>query len=181
MMNDYKKRLDDLAIQVASQGASDLHLSVGRHPTLRIEGVLSPLSQESVLEPQDTEGLAFSIISDEQKTRLVRDRSLDFSYTIEDRARFRVNIFYQRGFVSMAFRLIPIEIAKLYALNLPSILADFARRPQGFFLVVGPTGHGKSTTLASMVDIINRERAEHVITVEDPIEYIFTDDQSIVD
>ena len=180
-MNDYKKRLDDLAIQVASQGASDLHLSVGRHPTLRIEGVLSPLSQESVLEPQDTEGLAFSIISDEQKTRLTRDRSLDFSYTIEDRARFRVNIFYQRGFVSMAFRLIPIEIPKLDALNLPPILADFARRPQGFFLVVGPTGHGKSTTLASMVDIINRERAEHVIPVEDPIEYIFTDDQSIVD
>ncbi|MBI2038927.1 MAG: type IV pilus twitching motility protein PilT [Candidatus Niyogibacteria bacterium] len=179
-MNDHKTKLDALAIQTASQGASDLHLSVGRHPALRIAGVLSPLSSEPLLTREDTEGMVFSILTDDQKARLARDRTVDFSYAVEDRARFRVNAFFERGFVSVAFRLIPVKIPTLDELNLPPILADFARRPQGFFLVVGPTGHGKSTTLASMVDVINHERAEHILTIEDPIEYIFSDDKSII-
>lgn len=179
-MSDFRTKLDALAIQTASQGASDLHVSAGRHPILRVAGVLSPLSSEARLTPEDTEGMVFSILTDEQRSRLLRDRAIDFSYSVEDRARFRVNVFFERGFVSSAFRLIPVKIPTVEELNLPPILADFARRPQGFFLVVGPTGHGKSTTLASMVDMINHERAEHIITIEDPIEYIFSDDKSIV-
>ena len=180
-MNDYKKQLDDLMMLVAKEKASDLHLSVGRHPSLRISGELTALVKQPVLTAKDTEGMVFSIITPEEKEKFIKEKSIDFSYTYEDKARFRANVFFQRGFVAAAFRLIPVEIQSLAELNLPPILADFVRKEQGFFLVVGPTGHGKSTTLASLVDIINHERSEHVITIEDPMEYLFTQDRSIID
>lgn len=181
MSNDYKKRLDELMALVAKEKASDLHLSVGRHPSLRISGDLVALIKQPVLTAPDTEGMVFSIITPEEKEKFLKEKSLDLSYAYEDKARFRVNVFFQRGFIGAAFRLIPVEIQGLAELNLPPILAEFARKEQGFFLVVGPTGHGKSTTLASLIEIINRERAEHIITVEDPMEYMFLQDKSIID
>ncbi|QQG46143.1 MAG: type IV pilus twitching motility protein PilT [Candidatus Niyogibacteria bacterium] len=181
MTDDYKKRFEELITLAAKEKASDLHLSVGRHPTLRISGELTALVKYPVLTAADTEGMIFSILTSEEKSEFLKQKTFDFSYAYEDKARFRVNIFFQRGFISASFRLIPVEVLGLSDLNLPPILADFARKEQGFFLVVGPTGHGKSTTLASMIDIINRERAEHIITVEDPIEYLFTQDKSIID
>ena len=180
-MSEYKKQLDELMTLVAKEKASDLHLSVGRHPSLRISGELMALVKQPVLTAKDTEGMAFSIITPEEKEKFLKEKSLDLSYGYEDKARFRVNIFFQRGFVGAAFRLIPVEIQSLAELNLPPILAEFARKEQGFFLVVGPTGHGKSTTLASLIEIINHERAEHVVTIEDPMEYLFTQDKSIID
>ncbi len=180
-MNDQNKQFEELIALVAKEKASDLHLSVGRHPTLRISGELIALVKQPILTSKDIEEMVFSILSPEEKEKFLKDKTVDFSYAYEDKARFRVNVFIQRGFVSAAFRLIPVEIQGLEDLNLPPILSEFARREQGFFLVVGPTGHGKSTTLASMINIINRERAEHIITIEDPIEYLFTQDQSILD
>ena len=180
-MNDYKNQFEEILALVAKEKASDLHLSVGRHPTLRISGNLVALAKQPILTAQDISGIVFSIITPEEKEKFLKEKSLDFSYAYADKARFRANVFFQRGFISAAFRLIPVEIQSLAELNLPPALADFARREQGFFLVVGPTGHGKSTTLASLVGIINHERAEHVITIEDPIEYLFIQDKSIID
>lgn len=180
-MQDYKKGLEELIVTVVKEGASDLHITVGRHPTLRIAGELIPLIKKPVLTPEDTKGLVFAMFGEDEQRRIVEEKELDFSYTYEGKARFRVNVFVQRGFFGAALRLIPVEIKSLNELNLPDSLGDFSRREQGFFLVVGPTGHGKSTTLAAMVDIINRERSEHIITIEDPIEYMFTQDKSIID
>ncbi|MBI5787116.1 MAG: PilT/PilU family type 4a pilus ATPase [Candidatus Niyogibacteria bacterium] len=180
-MSDYNGQFSELIGLVVKEKASDLHLSVGRHPTLRISGELVPLVKMPVLTSADTEGMASLLLSPEQKSVFEKEKSVDLSYAYEDKARFRVNVFLQRGFVSVAMRLIPVQIQTLEELNLPPILSEFTRREQGFFLVVGPTGHGKSTTLASMVEIINRERSEHVITVEEPIEYLFTQDKSIID
>lgn len=180
-MNDYKKQFEELILQVAKEKASDLHISAGRRPILRISGELIALLKMPVLTPTDIEGMIFSIISEEQKNEFLREKTLDFSYTYEDKARFRVNIYFQRGYIAAAFRLIPVEIATLADLNIPPIIAEFTRREQGFFLVVGPTGHGKSTTLASMIDIINHERFEHIISIEDPIEYLFVPDKSLIE
>ena len=180
-MKDYPKELADLVLMVGKEGASDLHITVGRQPTLRISGELIKLQKKGILTPEDTRGLIYSMLSEEQQRRLEENQELDFSYTYEDKVRFRVNAFYQRGFLGAALRLIPVNIRTLEELNVIPELARFALKEQGFFLVVGPTGHGKTTTLAALVDIVNREKAEHIITIEDPIEYIFTPDQSIID
>ena len=180
-MDNYQKELNDLLLTVAREGASDLHLSVARHPTLRISGALAPLVKKPVLTPKDLEGLVFSMFSEERKRRFLEEKELDFSFVLEDKIRLRCNIFFQRGFVGAAFRLIPIKIKTLEELSLPPTLADFVRKKQGFFLVVGPTGHGKSTTLASLVDLINHEREDHIVTIEDPIEYMLVQDKSIID
>ncbi|MEK9209312.1 MAG: PilT/PilU family type 4a pilus ATPase [Patescibacteria group bacterium] len=180
-MDNYQKELNELLLVVAREGASDLHLSVGRYPTLRIAGKLTPLLKKPILTPKDTEGVVFSMLSEERRGRFLEERELDFSFVLEDKIRLRCNIFFQRGFVAAAFRLIPIKIKTLEELNLPPMLADFVRKKQGFFLVVGPTGHGKSTTLASLVDLINHEREEHIIAIEDPVEYMFLQDKSIID
>ena len=180
-MSDYKSQFTELVSLVVKEKASDLHLSVGRHPTLRISGELVPLVKMPVLTSADTEGMLSIILTPAQKSEFEKDKSVDLSYAYEDKARFRVNAFLQKGFISVAMRLIPAQIQTLEELNLPPSLAEFARREQGFFMVVGPTGHGKSTTMASMVEIINRERSEHIITVEDPIEYLFTQDKSIIE
>lgn len=178
---DYTKELEDLILHVAREDASDLHLTVGRHPTLRVSGQLIPLVDKPILTPEATEELVTTMLSPEQKEEFLREKELDFSHAYKDKLRFRVNAFFQRGFVGAAMRLINLKIRKLEDLGLPLDLVEFARKEQGFFLVVGPTGHGKSTTLAALIDLINHERAEHIITIEDPIEYLFVQDRSIVD
>ena len=182
MHMDYSQQLSNLIETVASQNASDLHITVGRHPAIRIAGELIGLTKEEIITPEVAEGLAeVMLFSDEEKKRFAETRELDFSYSYESKARFRVNIFRQRGMAGIAMRVVPAKIRTLEELNLPSVLLDFARKKQGFFLVVGPTGHGKTTTLVALVDFINHERAEHIITIEDPIEYLFNSDRSIVD
>jgi len=177
---DYKQKLNDLLLTTARQNASDLHLAVGRHPTLRIDGVLIPLQKEPILIPEMAENLIFNLLTPEQKEKFLKEKEIDLSYSFEDKARFRVNIFYQRGYTAAALRLIPAQIRTIEELNLPPILHDFTRLSQGFVLVVGPAGHGKSTTLAALLDEINHTRTDHIITIEDPVEYIFTQDKCIV-
>ncbi len=177
---DYKQKLNDLLLTAARQNASDLHLAVGRHPTLRIDGVLIPLTKEPLLTPEMAENLVFSFLTSEQKEKFLQDKEIDFSYSFEDKARFRVNIFYQRGYMAAALRLIPAQIKTIEELNLPPILYDFTKLSQGFVLLVGPAGHGKSTTLAALLDEINHKRTDHIITIEDPIEYVFTQDKCII-
>ena len=178
---DYTRVLEELVLSVAREDASDLHLAVGRHPTLRISGQLVPLVKNPVLTPDVTEGLVQAMLEEKEQKQLYAEREVDFSFSYKEKLRFRGNAFFQRGYVGCALRLIPFTIRTLEELNLPDIIADFARKEQGFFLVVGPTGHGKSTTLAAIVDMINHDRAEHIVTIEDPIEYLFTQDRSIVD
>ena len=172
--------MHELLALTARQGASDLHISVGRYPTIRLDGMLQPVAKETIITPEIAEGLVLSLLSDIQKKALIENRELDFSYALEDKARFRVNVFFQQGYLAAALRLIPAQIKTIEELNLPPVLHDFARLSQGFILFVGPAGHGKSTTLASIIDEINHERNVHIITIEDPIEYLFTQDKAIV-
>jgi len=141
---------------------------------------LIPLTKEPILTKEDTEGLVFGLLTDEQRDRFLKLKQLDFSFNYEDKARFRVNVYYQRGFMAAALRLIPGQIKTIEDLRLPPLLHDFAKLKQGFVLVVGPAGHGKSTTLAAILDEVNHKRTEHIITIEDPIEYLFAQDRSII-
>jgi len=180
MTKDYQKILSDLIVSIVESSASDLHLAVGRHPTLRVAGSLVPLSKQPILVSEDTEGFIAVFLNEEERRELEKAGELDFAYTSDKNVRFRCNAFKQRGYWSVAMRFVPSKIKKLEELGLPEILRNFALREQGFFLVVGPTGHGKSTTLASMIDIINHEVSKHIVTVEDPIEYLFVQDKSII-
>lgn len=177
---DYKQKLNDLLLITAKQNSSDLHIAVGRRPTIRIDSVLIPLAKESIITKEDAEGLVGVMLTPDQMKELLERRQIDFSYNFEDKARFRVNVYFQRGFVAAALRLIPAQIRTIEELSLPPILHDFARMNQGFILIVGPAGHGKSTTLAAMLDEVNHTRNDHIVTVEDPIEYIFSQDRSII-
>jgi len=177
---DYKQKLNDLLLTAARQNASDLHLAVGRHPTLRIDGILIPLQKEPILTPETAQNLIFNLLTPEQQERFLKEKEIDFSYAFEDKARFRINVFYQRGYIAAALRLIPAQIRTIEELNLPPVLHDFTKLSQGFVLVVGPAGHGKSTTLAALLDEINHTRTDHIITIEDPVEYIFTQDKCII-
>ena len=179
-MDDYKQKLNDLLTATAKQGASDLHLAVGRHPTLRIDGVLVPLQQEAIITPEAIEGIIGALVNDEQKVKLLAQRQLDFAYSFEDKARFRVNAYFQRGYLAAVLRLVPAQIKTIEELNLPPLLHDLAKLSQGFVLLVGPAGHGKSSTLAAIVDEINHSRSDHIITIEDPVEYLFTQDQCMI-
>ncbi len=179
-MDNLKEKLNELLLTTARQSASDLHIGVGRRPTLRIDGVLIPLQKEPILTPEMTEGLILSLLTEEQKQVFLRERQVDFSYSFEDKARFRVNVYFQRGFMAAALRLIPAQIKTIEELKLPPILHDFAKLRQGFILIVGPAGHGKSTTLASVLNEINNQRTDHIITIEDPIEYLFVQDRAII-
>ncbi len=164
-----------------AQEASDLNISVGHVPNLRITGQLIPLSQEKIVTREGAEDLAFSIMSEDQKKHFLAEKELDFSYDHEGKGRFRVNAFLQRGSVSLALRFIPSKIKTIEELNLPPVLHDFTIRPQGLVLVTGASSQGKSTTLAAMLDEINKTRAVHVITVEDPIEYTYEASRAIVE
>jgi len=180
-MIDYKKEIEDLVSIVEKEGASDLHLSVGRHPTIRVSSDLLPIVRKPVYSPEDTMGILMEILNEDNKKIFLAKKDLDFSYSPDSKIRFRGNAFYQRGVVGIALRLIPENIKTIEELNLPKKLYEFANKKQGFFLCVGPVGQGKSTTLASLVQHINLERAEHIITIEDPVEYSFKSERSIID
>lgn len=175
------KEIKELLELTVKEGASDLHLSAEHPPVLRIARKLIPLIRREVLSSKDIQALIFSLMSDAQKTRLEKEGEVDFSYAHEKTARFRINVFYQRRAISVALRRIPQKIQTIEELNLPHSLHQFTKAKQGFVLVTGPSGQGKSTTLAALVDEINQTRATHIITIEDPIEYIFDDKQSIID
>ena len=180
-MLDVKQELNELLSSAAQKNASDLHFSVGRYPTLRVDGRLISLAKHKILTQKDTEAFAFELISDKQKERLFKNKEIDFSYDFKDKIRFRINIFYQRGYLSIALRLIPPKIRTIKELNLPFVLNNFTKHSQGFVLITGPSGHGKSTTLAALIDLINHTMSKHIITIEDPIEYIFSQDKCIID
>jgi twitching motility protein PilT len=164
--------LRDLLEIIVKKGASDLHLTAGVPPMIRIDGDLLPESQYPALDSGDTQRLAYSVLSEEQRKKFENTRELDISFGIKGVARFRANVFMQRGVVSMAIRQIPYTIVPLGELGLPKMVQEFIRRPKGLVLVTGPTGSGKSTSLAAMIDAINSERMGHIITIEDPIEFI---------
>lgn len=180
-IQEYKTELEDLIDSVIREGASDLHLSEGHVPTLRVNGSLIPLMKKDALKREDTDAFLSLLMSAEYKKIFLERKEIDFSYEYKEGARFRGNAYFQQGHVSIALRFIPKAIQTLNDLKLPEILGDFARRKQGFFLVVGPVGQGKSTTLASMIELINQERAEHIVTIEDPIEYQYEQKKSIID
>jgi len=181
MLDDYKKQLNDFLEITHRQQASDIHFSINHPPVLRIQGSLVPLVKIAKLSSKDTEGLARALMTEEQYQRFTQVKEIDFSYNFENKARFRVNIFFQTGVISCALRLIPTQIKTVEELNLPSTLHTFAKANQGFVLITGPSSHGKSTTLAALIDEINHQRADHIITIEDPIEYIFKDGRAIID
>jgi len=172
--------IQQLLLEVIKRNASDLHLTVGALPTLRVDGSLTPLEGEKPLMAEDVQGLVFSILTEEQKEILLANKELDFSFALGEVARFRVNVYHQKGYLAASLRLIPAKIKTLEELNLPSIIKNFVRLPQGFVLITGPTGHGKSTTLAAVINEINETRSEHIVTIEDPIEYIYPHRQSLI-
>jgi len=165
---------------VIKEGGSDLHLSVGSHPIVRVASALVPLVQEPVLTAADTEAMLKEILPEGRWEVFTRDQAVDFSYSHDDQNRFRVNGYVVQGSVTLALRLIARDIRTLTDLNLPPVLEVFTQRTQGFFLVVGPVGQGKSTTLAAMIDRINETRAEHIMTIEDPVEYLYTQKKSLI-
>jgi len=171
--------INELLVRVMDMGGSDLHITVGRPPTVRLNGKLVPLDAP-VLQAADSKELLFAIMRQEQREILERNWEFDFAHAVPGKARFRVNAYYQRGSMGAAFRLIPTDIMGFAELGLPAVTEGLAGKPRGFVLVTGPTGSGKSTTLASIIDFINTHRSVNIITVEDPIEYLHHHKQSIV-
>ncbi|HVV38919.1 MAG TPA: PilT/PilU family type 4a pilus ATPase [Candidatus Paceibacterota bacterium] len=180
-MPQYKEKLTSLIEKLIAQGASDLHLGTGIQPVMRVSGVLTPFLSEPALTQEDMQGYVGEMLSPEHKKRFLETQEIDFSYSYGEKARFRGNGYFERGRMSIALRLIPRMIRTLAELNLPPALEAFATREQGFFLVVGPVGQGKTTTLAALIEKINQERTEHIVTIEDPIEYIFDNKKSLID
>lgn len=178
---NYSSRLRELLNFTIQEKASDLHISVGHPPVLRISGRLVPLIKFKKITSEDSQELAFALMTEEQRERFLQKKEIDFSYKLEGRARFRINIFFASGNISSALRLIPTKIPTIKELNLPPILHQFTKPSQGFVLITGPSSHGKSTTLAALLDEINHTRTDHIITIEDPIEYVFEDDRCIID
>jgi twitching motility protein PilT len=162
----------EVLLEVIDRRASDLHITAGAAPMLRVRGRLTPMDGYPILTPTDTREIVYSILSDGQRQRFENNWQIDFAYQIPGKGRFRVNAYFQRSAVGAAFRLIPFEVVPLDSLGLPPVVADFATRPRGLVLVTGPTGSGKSTTLASIIDVINSTREEHIMTIEDPIEFL---------
>ncbi len=175
-----EERVKKLLLLVGQQGASDLHLVVGRYPTLRIDGKLHPILQEKMLLPADTKAMSDVLLTDEKKEELLAFGQTDFSYNFEDRIRFRTNVFFQKGYVSITMRFVMDKLRGLEELNIPKTLYDFAGHSQGLVLVTGPVGHGKSTTLAAIIDHINHTQEKHIITIEDPIEFVYNQDRCII-
>jgi twitching motility protein PilT len=170
----------ELLMEVVDRRASDLHMTAGAPPMVRVRGRLTAVEGFPVLTPNDTRELVYSILSNTQRQKLETDWQLDFAYTIPGKVRFRVNAYFQRAALGAAFRLIPFEVAPLESLGLPSAVAEFANKARGLVLVTGPTGSGKSTTLASLIDVINATREEHIMTIEDPIEFLHGHKKCIV-
>jgi len=175
-----EQKVKSLLRLVAQQNASDLHLVVGRYPTLRIDGKLCPLSQEKVLTDKDTKAFSNIILNEDKKEELLKNGQVDLSYNLENKARFRTNVFFQKEYISIAMRFITSKVRTLEELNLPPNLYDFTKFSKGLFLITGPIGHGKSTTLAALIDYINHNSDKHIITIEDPIEYVYEQDRCII-
>ncbi len=172
--------LENFLEKVVSTNSSDLHIISGYPPIIRRESVLSPIPGEEVLTPTKTKEMVFTILTVEQRDLLTVNKEVDFSYSLGGKARFRVNAYNQRGSIAAAFRYIPAKIRTVEELNLPKVCHTFAELRQGFILVTGPTGHGKSTTLAAIIDEINKLKSCHIVTIEDPIEYVYSPAKSIV-
>ena len=181
MPNNYKTQLKELLEITVREQASDLHISAGHPPILRIASRLVPLLKKSKFSTEDSKGLAEALMTEEQSERFLKEKDIDFSYSFGEKARFRVNIFLQRETISIALRLVPTKIRTIEELNLPPILHEFTKANQGFVMITGPSSQGKSTTLAALIDEINHKRTDHIITIEDPIEYVFEDDRAIID
>src|SRR3989338_3081451 len=181
MPDDYKKEMDALLEEVIKRDATDLHLSVGRPPIFRIDGSLNIMEGREPMSPEHARDLIMSLMNKEQLAKFEANKDVDLSITYQDKARFRANIYQESNNIAAALRFIPSRIRTIEDFSLPPILHQFTQVPQGFFLVVGPSGHGKSTALAAMVDEINHSRRDHLITIEDPIEYIFPQDKCIID
>jgi twitching motility protein PilT len=181
MAAEQEKMLAELVDTVVKEGASDLHLAEGRPPIIRVSGFLIPLLKMPVLTRADLEGALAFMLSKSNREEFDREKEVNFAWSASTDRRFRCNAYLSLGKMNVAMRLIPKDVKTFAELNLPAILETFAKKQQGFFLVVGPVGVGKSTTLATMVETINRERLEHIITIEDPIEYVFTPKKAIVD
>ncbi len=174
-------KIEDLLEIVVKNNASDLHITVGAPPMLRIDGFLKPVPNAKPLTEEDAEKLVFSVLDENQKDIFKKDKEVDFSFAFGDVARFRANAYHQKGNVGLALRLIPVEIRTLEQLGLPKVCNKFTEFSRGLVLVTGPTGSGKSTTLAAMIDVINENRSAHIITVEDPIEYTHKHKKSLIE
>jgi twitching motility protein PilT len=172
--------LTELLIEVQERGASDLHVTSGARPTLRLQGTLVPLEERPLLTPPVIQRMLYAILTQKQREKFEEQLELDFAYALPGRARFRVNLYRQRDSLGAAFRIIPYEIKALEELGVPPSIANFAMLARGFVLITGPTGSGKSTTLASLVDLANRQRRDHIMTVEDPIEFLHTHKSCLV-
>jgi twitching motility protein PilT len=172
--------IDDLLEQMVARNASDLHITVGAHPAIRVRGRLEPLQEIAPLTGDTTQQLLYRILSTEQQKHLEVNRQIDLAHSIPGLARFRVNVYWQRECLGAAFRLIPTEIKTLEELGIPSSLHSLTDKPRGLVLITGPTGSGKSTTLAALIDEINRKRAEHILTIEDPIEFVHRHKRCVV-
>lgn len=177
----YQEFLKKILERAIKEGASDIHFSVGHPPVLRITRNLTKLIKEKTMTPEDTKNLAFLLMNAQQREKFLKEKDIDFSFDFEGKARFRVNIFFEMGRIAIAMRLIPPKIKTIEELNLPIILHHFTKATQGFVVVCGPASHGKSTTLAALINEINQTRPVHIITIEDPIEYVFEDEKAIID
>ncbi|KKR39908.1 MAG: Pili biogenesis protein ATPase [Candidatus Woesebacteria bacterium GW2011_GWA1_40_45] len=175
-----KMNIKQLLQLVFDSKASDLHIISGIPPTLRVDGELKPIASEAVLTPEVLSNLLKEVLTSEQLERLTVNREIDFSMPFSEKARFRINAYTQKGALAAAFRIIPLDIPTVDSLNLPKILHSFTNLRQGFVLITGPTGHGKSTTLASILNEINATRAVHIITIEDPIEFVLRPQKAII-
>lgn len=180
-VNNYKEELNKLLDEAINRDSTDLHLSAGRPPILRINGKLTPIDGKNILDAEHVKNLGFCILSEQQREKFLAFKDIDFSFDYSEKARFRVNAYHQLGKISVALRLIPRKIRTIEELNLPPVTRQFAKASQGFFLVVGPSGHGKSAALAALIDEINHTRQDHIITIEDPVEYVFSQDKCIID
>jgi twitching motility protein PilT len=178
---DYSQLLEKFLAVTVQKEASDLHLAAGYPPIIRINGELWAIPKEGALTARDSQGLAFALMGVEQQNQFLKFKEIDFSYAFQGRERFRTNIFFQKGCVSCALRLIPSKIRTINELHLPPVMQRFIESEQGFVLITGPASHGKSTTLAAFIDAINHSRCDHIITIEDPIEYLFMPDASVIE
>ncbi|OGI63774.1 type IV pili twitching motility protein PilT [Candidatus Nomurabacteria bacterium RIFCSPLOWO2_01_FULL_41_21] len=178
-MTNHKKELEDLILTVIHENGSDLHLGAGRVPAIRVAGELIFLLKHPVFSREDMEGILGEILDKPKMEKFLENQEMDFSYDFRGEARLRGNVFFQKGLINIAFRLVP-KVKNFKDLNLPSILEEISRKKQGFFLVVGPVGQGKSTTLSSMINFVNNEQTRHIITIEDPIEYVYIPNKSII-
>jgi pilus retraction protein PilT len=178
---DYSQLLEKFLVVTVQKEASDLHLVAGYPPIIRINGELWAIPKEGALTARDSQGLAFALMGVEQQNQFLKFKEIDFSYAFQGRERFRTNIFFQKGCVSCALRLIPSKIRTINELHLPPVMQRFIESEQGFVLITGPASHGKSTTLAAFIDAINHSRCDHIITIEDPIEYLFMPDASVIE